>query len=112
MSSAVRVVVAGAGPAGMAAAAIAAENGCRVLLLDENPAPGGQIWRGYNVDAQRKSPHAGEFARWMRRLEASGAELWPERSIVDCPAPNVLRVERGGRCIDVTWDRLVVATGA
>ncbi|MGB6690830.1 MAG: FAD/NAD(P)-binding oxidoreductase, partial [Terracidiphilus sp.] len=112
MSAAVRVVVAGAGPAGMAAAAVAAEHGFQVTLLDENPAPGGQIWRGYRVDGARKSPHAREFARWMRRLEASGAELWYESSIVDCPATNALRVERRGCGHDVIWDRLIVATGA
>jgi len=112
MTTAVRVVVAGAGPAGMAAASVAAENRCRVLLLDENPAPGGQLWRGYKTNAVRKSPHAGEFARWMSRLDASGAELWAETSIVDCPAPSTLRAERGGSSRDVSWDRLIIATGA
>ncbi len=36
----------GAGPAGMAAALRARESGARVTVLDDNPAPGGQIWRG------------------------------------------------------------------
>jgi len=40
------VAVIGAGPAGIAAAVAAAESGARVALLDDNPAPGGQIWRG------------------------------------------------------------------
>ncbi|MGB6368636.1 MAG: FAD-dependent oxidoreductase, partial [Thermoanaerobaculia bacterium] len=40
------VAVVGAGPAGIAAACRAAESGARVLLLDENPRVGGQIWRG------------------------------------------------------------------
>ena len=39
------VVVIGAGPAGLAAAAIAAEAGLSTLLLDENAGPGGQVWR-------------------------------------------------------------------
>ena len=39
------MAVVGAGPAGLAAACRAAEAGARVLLLDEQPAPGGQIWR-------------------------------------------------------------------
>jgi NADPH-dependent 2,4-dienoyl-CoA reductase/sulfur reductase-like enzyme len=39
------VLVIGAGPAGLAAAAGAAEEGLDVLLLDEQPAAGGQVWR-------------------------------------------------------------------
>lgn len=40
------LVVLGAGPAGLAASLAAARGGARVLLLDSNAAPGGQIWRG------------------------------------------------------------------
>jgi len=40
------LVVVGAGPAGMAAAARAAGAGLSVTVLDEGRAPGGQIWRG------------------------------------------------------------------
>lgn len=39
------VLIIGAGPAGMAAALAAAPSGARITLLDDNPAPGGQIWR-------------------------------------------------------------------
>ena len=39
------LIVIGAGPAGMAAAATAAEAGLSVLLLDEQPRAGGQIYR-------------------------------------------------------------------
>jgi len=39
------VAVVGAGPAGLAAACRAAEAGASVVMLDEAPAPGGQVWR-------------------------------------------------------------------
>lgn len=39
------ILILGAGPAGMAAALAAAQNGKQVLVLDDNPATGGQIWR-------------------------------------------------------------------
>jgi NADPH-dependent 2,4-dienoyl-CoA reductase/sulfur reductase-like enzyme len=39
------LVIVGAGPAGMCAAIAAARAGLRPLLLDENPLPGGQIYR-------------------------------------------------------------------
>ena len=38
--------VIGAGPAGMAAAALAAELGLDTAIIDEQDAPGGQIYRG------------------------------------------------------------------
>ena len=40
------VVVVGAGPAGLAAGACASQGGARVAIVDDNPALGGQIWRG------------------------------------------------------------------
>ncbi|MEV2206927.1 FAD-dependent oxidoreductase, partial [Streptomyces sp. NPDC047970] len=43
MSEAGDLVVVGAGPAGMAAAATALHGGLRVTLLDAGPAPGGQF---------------------------------------------------------------------
>ncbi|HAU57764.1 MAG TPA: pyridine nucleotide-disulfide oxidoreductase, partial [Comamonadaceae bacterium] len=39
------ILIIGAGPAGMAAALAAAPSGGAIMLVDDNPAPGGQIWR-------------------------------------------------------------------
>ena len=70
------VAVLGGGPAGMAAATEAARRGARVALLDESPAPGGQVYRapppGFDLpaDADRR---AGDALR--AALAASGAEL-------------------------------------
>lgn len=41
----VEVLVVGAGPAGLAAAEAAASGGCRVMVLDERPEPGGQYFK-------------------------------------------------------------------
>jgi len=112
MTAPLRVVVVGAGPGGISAATVAAENACHVRLLDDNPAPGGQIWRGYKAGEASSYPHGREFAKWIRRFEASGARWEPESSVIDSPAPGTLRVERAGRWEDVRWDRLVIATGA
>ena len=63
------VLVVGAGPAGLAAAMSAAERGARVGLVDDNPAPGGQIWRGAD-----RAPDA-PGAPWLARLHASNATV-------------------------------------
>ena len=39
------VLIVGAGPAGLAAADITSAAGLQVVVLDDNPQPGGQIWR-------------------------------------------------------------------
>lgn len=51
------LVVIGAGPAGMSAARRAAQSGMSVLILDEQPAPGGQIYR----DVDRASAVRGDI---------------------------------------------------
>ena len=51
------VVIIGAGPAGLAAARRALECGAPVTMVDDNPAPGGQIWRG-SAAGTAKQPHA------------------------------------------------------
>lgn len=49
------VAIIGAGPAGMAAAVAAAENGARVVLIDAGQRMGGQYWRHSQT---QDSPHA------------------------------------------------------
>lgn len=51
MSAVHDAIVVGAGPAGMAAAIRLARGGASVLLLDEQAAPGGQIYRGVEANA-------------------------------------------------------------
>jgi NADPH-dependent 2,4-dienoyl-CoA reductase/sulfur reductase-like enzyme len=76
MSTIHDIVVLGAGPAGMAAATEAARGGARTVLLDESPAPGGQVYRtapdGFRMkgDPDRR---AGDALR--AALATSGAEV-------------------------------------
>ena len=61
------LIVIGAGPAGMSATATAARGGLTVLLLDEQPRPGGQIYR--NVGENRASQG------WLGKDYAAGARF-------------------------------------
>jgi NADPH-dependent 2,4-dienoyl-CoA reductase/sulfur reductase-like enzyme len=45
------LLIVGAGPAGMAAAVTARRQGLSVRVLDDQPAPGGQIWRAIETVA-------------------------------------------------------------
>ena len=53
MSNHYDIIIIGAGPAGMAAAQMAASYGARTLVLDEQPDPGGDATferMGYGID--------------------------------------------------------------
>jgi D-hydroxyproline dehydrogenase subunit alpha len=106
------VAIIGAGPAGIAAAARLAESGRRVVLIDESPAVGGQIWR--HRPGKRPS---GAAARWFSRLERSGATIQCGTSVVDLHVAKksgrfVVGAEQGGAPLIVHAGSLVLATGA
>ena len=100
------IVVIGGGPAGMAAAASAAESGARVAIVDDNPRLGGQIWRG---DTVHSDPQA---AAWIQRVESSGVERLCGMRVVDKVGPSILRAETAEGFCDLTYHKLVLATGA
>lgn len=109
MSARFDVLVVGAGPAGIAAAVRAAESGARVALLDDNPAPGGQIWRS--------GAHLPSAARqWLAKLDASHVERLQSWHVFDLPEPGALFAERNSpaapECAGFRYDQLVLATGA
>ena len=106
MSEYVDVLVVGAGPGGLVAAATAAEAGRRVCLVDDNPSAGGQIWRS-GIDGQGP-----EAARLRVRLEAACVETRFGWRAVPAPAARVLRIEQSGQFADIEYGALILATGA
>ncbi|HEX6132683.1 MAG TPA: FAD-dependent oxidoreductase [Longimicrobiales bacterium] len=101
------VVVIGAGPAGIAAASVAAEGGRSTLLIDEAHAPGGQVWRAGRTRAARKA------REWRARLERSGARTVTSATVIDVESPLSLIGEREGRPVRIAADAaLVLAVGA
>jgi NADPH-dependent 2,4-dienoyl-CoA reductase/sulfur reductase-like enzyme len=117
MKSSFDILVVGAGPAGIAAAVTAAEAGLHVGLVDDNPAPGGQIWR-----SGAHLPRAA--SEWQARLEASSVVRLQGWRVFDCPEPNLLRAERTGAAppsnadaeihdhAEISCGSLILATGA
>jgi NADPH-dependent 2,4-dienoyl-CoA reductase/sulfur reductase-like enzyme len=112
------VIVVGAGPAGIAAATAAARHGRSVILLDDNPAAGGQIWRS-GIEASSAHGDKREDAakgKAFRELVSSGATLLFGYRVFDAPAPGTLQALRetdGDVEVDtLQYDRLILATGA
>lgn len=70
-----------------------------MLLLDDNPTPGGQIWR-----LQSNS--------WTTRMRVSGAEYLSGATVFEVRAGNRLGVWHDGKAVEVTYAKLILATGA
>lgn len=106
------VLVIGAGPAGIAASVTSAECGSSVLLVDDNPLPGGQIWRA-KAGETNQNRTAGTIAdRWLGRVYACGAvRLLSTRAVARLAAESVL-VEREHEAAEISFRKLILATGA
>ena len=101
------VLVVGGGPAGIAAAVRAAEFYVEVGLVDDNPAFGGQIWRG-SFD-ERDSPDA---AKWHDLLLGPKITKLLGMRIFDQPEAGVLLAEGQEEIRELRYDKLIIATGA
>ena len=110
------LIVIGAGPAGMAGARQAAEAGLSVLLLDEQPRAGGQIYREVERAAGPRGDILGkDYTEGLELTAAldhaaithvSGATVW---QIED---GSRVAYSRDGRGAEVAGRRLLLATGA
>ena len=114
-----RVVILGAGPAGLAAAQAARAGGAEVVLLDEGERVGGQFWRHHPSITDPRMQH--QWARFTRLRDAldrvtvhTRAAVWrieTEQGIrvhaLIGPADGASRT-----ALTVEADALVIATGA
>lgn len=102
----VGIAVVGAGPAGIAAAVAARACGASVVLLDDNPDVGGQIWRRVQ---------GGPAGVWRERVKQSGAEIRGGVTVFDAEKVDGrvrLRCESAAGPSVVDAERVVLATGA
>ena len=102
------VLVVGGGPAGIAAAVRAAESGARVGIVDENVAPGGQIWRGGSSEGSQTS----EASSWLVQLKKAGVIELCGKRVFHHPEAGVLLAEGLDDVWELSYRNLVLATGA
>jgi len=100
------VLVIGGGPAGVGAATRAAECGLHAAIVDDNPALGGQIWRGRGADQPE------EAATWLGRLRKARVECLCGTRVFDQPEPGILLAEASDHVCELKYGELVLASGA
>lgn len=113
------LAIIGGGPAGLAAAATARAHVLETILFDEQPAPGGQIYRnveGVSRDAPGLLPLLGEdYGRGRALAEAfrgSGAAYAPETSVWEIEPDGTLGVLGPSGAALVRARRILIAAGA
>ena len=101
------VLVVGAGPAGLAAAYRAAQAGLRVVVIDDNPSAGGQIWRG-----EQTKPASREAQAWFEKIRSVDIQLLNGARVFQQPRMGTLLAETSEGVCELSYTNLVLATGA
>jgi NADPH-dependent 2,4-dienoyl-CoA reductase/sulfur reductase-like enzyme len=108
MNEQVQVLIIGAGPAGMAAALAAAPTGASIALLDDNPSPGGQIWRD---GPQAKIPNRAQDMR-IQLQAYPNVRVYSATKIIARGGQRQLLVEDAERGWLISYEKLILCTGA
>ena len=115
-----RIVIVGAGPAGLSAASLLVDSGLRPILIDEAPRVGGQIYRQppqfpgfvrshrdlYGVGAGRAKALMADFERIRSGIEYLPG--WLAFDVID----RQIRISDATSSRFLAWDALILATGA
>lgn len=112
----VDVAVIGAGPAGLSAATRAAATGLSVVLLDEQDAVGGQIYRAIErTDARRREILGPDYAAGATIADAfarSGARYVANASVWQVTRERSVHYLKDGKVGSFEAKRVILATGA
>ncbi|MEX4005311.1 FAD-dependent oxidoreductase [Paraburkholderia sp. EG285A] len=122
------ILIVGAGPAGMSAAIRSACLGMTTIVVDEQPAPGGQIWRAVE-DNIRRGGHRELGAAYndgvavVRKFRECGAQylpdtrVWQIERVADLGKPVasndwIVFLSRAGGAENIRARHVLLATGA
>ena len=116
MSDHYDIIVIGSGPAGMAAAQTAAKHGAKTLVIDEQTAPGGQIFRAIEKNAKYQRPELGKAysdgLRQARAFRDSGVEYANNATVWQLSEKREVGYSSNGSARLVSADQVIVAGGA
>lgn len=110
------VIIIGAGPAGLSAAVTAESLHLSVLVLDEQPAPGGQIYRSLESARPENFPALGKDYLHGRdlvdRFRGSGVDYLTGASVWQIDPSGTLIYSQEGKSRQVEAKAIIIANGA
>ncbi len=111
------IAIIGAGPAGLSAACQAADSGAKVLLIDENRLPGGQLFKQIHKFFGSKAHQAGTRGfvigqELLKKVEDSGAEVWLNTVVYGMQKDCSLGAVHDGVHYQIKAKKVIVAAGA
>jgi thioredoxin reductase len=116
------IVIAGAGPAGLAAAIEAAKAGASVLVVDLNMKPGGQLFKQihkfFGSGAHRAGTRGVDIGtQLLAEAEEAGVEIWLNSTVIGLFPGKKVAIEKGTNGREKTMvtfraEKIIVATGA
>jgi NADPH-dependent 2,4-dienoyl-CoA reductase/sulfur reductase-like enzyme len=116
LKSAYDLAIIGAGPAGLAAAAEAAEHGLDTVLFDEQAAPGGQIYRAVTEtplrDKATLGPDYWRGAALVEEFRTSRAQYVPGATVWSVARSREIGLSIAGAAQLVQAKQVILATGA
>lgn len=116
LASSYELVVIGGGPAGLAAASLAARAGVSTVLFDENPGVGGQIYRAITSTPVKDRAVLGEDywdgAALADEARASGALIVNGATVWSLDRQRLVGISIGGKARVIEAGRVIIATGS
>lgn len=110
------VIIVGAGPAGLSAATTASELGLDVLVLDEQPTPGGQLYRNIERVGEETLKNLGpDYSNGLslvKKFRTSGAEYLGGSIVWNIEPNGSVCFSQGGRSFQLQGKHIIVAIGA
>ncbi len=111
------VVIIGAGPAGLSAAIVAAKAGAEVLVVDENPKAGGQLFKQIHKFFGSKEHNAGTRGmdigkNLLEETEKLGVEVMLSTPAIGVFSDGRVTILKDGKTETVNARRILICTGA
>ncbi len=114
------IIIVGAGPAGMAAATQASKYSDSILMLDEQTAPGGQIYRAIEAMKNRNRVELGDSyhsglalaEKFRGRSKTENIKYIPKASVWKVSNNNEVGFSAKGIAQTVYGKEIIIATGA
>lgn len=112
------ILIIGGGPAGLSAASAAADLGARVLVLERDGKPGGQLVKQTHKFFGSKQQYAGDRGYQIGNLlieqcvQNPRVEIWTDTTALGIYEDGVVTAEQQGRHLKIKPGKVIVAAGA